>query len=161
MSLFFLTRALAMVRVFMASMMIVALTPANTPTRWRIAEAISWATWDPEEQDILTMIAARESQFDEAVSDCKVMGKAGDRTAWQIVPRSFAESLALCVSYTQDAMIAIDRVRESLRACRHLPRRERLAVYARGRCDSEEGKKLSRARWPSPPAFPLALAKEM
>jgi len=53
----------------------------------------------------------------------------------------------LCVSLAGDARIALERIRESLRACAHMPARDRLAVYARGRCSSAEGQRLSRMRW--------------
>jgi len=130
-----------------------ALLPADDQAglrhRWRLASAIVSATWDQTEQDVLATIARHESLYDQGVADCVTYGAAGDRGAWQVVPRSFAETLALCVSYEADAAIALDRVHESVRACRHLPPAERLAVYARGRCDSAEGRSLSRQRWPS------------
>ena len=42
---------------------------------------------------------------------------------------------------------AIADVRYSLRRCHALPLEERLAFYARGRCDSERGRELSRHRF--------------
>lgn len=42
--------------------------------------------------------------------------------------------------------VVLRMARESFRACRALPVEERLALYARGSCDSVEGQKLSRTR---------------
>ncbi len=145
-----LAHALAALRVLLFTF---ALLPADdmttARTRWRLASAIVSATIDRTEQDLLASIARHESLFERAVVDCETFGVAGDRGAWQVVPLSLAEGLALCVSYEQDARIALDRARQSVRACRHLPPPERLAVYARGRCDSVEGRRLSRVRWPT------------
>ncbi len=143
-----LAHSLASLRVvvFMASM----LPSEDDETRWQIARAIVGASWDVREQNLLATIARHESRFERAVANCEIMGVAGDRSAWQVVPLSLAEGLALCVSYEQDARIALDRARQSIHACRAYPPAERLAVYARGRCDSVEGRRLSRMRWPAP-----------
>ena len=74
-------------------------------------------------------------------------GAAGEVTAWQILPRSRAERDRLCRSTAEDAIVAIERIRESRAACARLPTAERLALYARGSCASVEGRRLSRARW--------------
>lgn len=42
--------------------------------------------------------------------------------------------------------VVLRMARESFRACSSLPVSERLALYARGSCDSEEGRRLSRTR---------------
>lgn len=42
--------------------------------------------------------------------------------------------------------VVLHRARESFAACRDLPVNERLALYARGSCDSEDGRRLSRTR---------------
>lgn len=120
---------------------------ADLALRRDLAAAIVTVTRDPNEQDLLASIAWHESHFDREVVTCRRVGAAGDRTAWQIVTRNLAELLLLCRSLEDDAAIALERVRESLRACRELPPPERLAVYARGRCSSEEGRRLSRVRW--------------
>ena len=44
------------------------------------------------------------------------------------------------------AHVTIETLRQSMLACRSLPMNQRLAAYAVGRCDSEEGKRLSEVR---------------
>jgi hypothetical protein len=94
-------------------------------------------------------LARFESNYREDVGRCAVIGKARDKSAWQIVPRSAAEDKRLCQSLEEDARFHVERVRESRSACRHLPKEEQLALYARGNCTSEEGKRLSRTRFPT------------
>ncbi len=117
--------------------------------RFQIARAIESVTADPLERAILSTIAARESLYERDVVRCERMGKAGDRTAWQIVPRSRADAARLCVSLEGDAAVALERIRESRGACRRSPLNEQLGIYTRGRCDSDHGRALSRQRWPS------------
>lgn len=130
----------------------VAGTGAAWEAQWRyrleLAGAIAAATNDPGRQLLLVRIARFESNYREDVGRCRLNGKAGDRSAFQVVPRNDGERARLCVSLVEDARLALERVEESLAACRHLPAPERLAVYARGRCDSEQGRALSRHRWP-------------
>ncbi len=52
----------------------------------------------------------------------------------------------LVADRTRCLRVVLRMARESFRACRALPVEERLAVYARGSCDSVEGQKLSRTR---------------
>lgn len=128
--------------------------------RLQLAHAIADVTKDPRRMLLLARIARFESAFSEDVGRCVVNGKAGDRSAFQIVPRNDTERSRLCRSLRDDAAFALERVNESLSACRSLPERERLAVYARGSCASEKGKLLSRHRWPSSAAvtsFAIAL----
>lgn len=115
--------------------------------RWRIAEGIVAATDDEHEQNLLASIARWESFYRADVGECRRRGPQGELGAWQILPRSPAELSRLCVSYEGDARMALERIRESVAACSRLPEPERLAVYARGRCDSREGQRLSRTRW--------------
>jgi len=44
------------------------------------------------------------------------------------------------------AIATINKIRSSLGICRYLPRADRLALYARGRCISHSGQKISRTR---------------
>lgn len=117
--------------------------------RVELAQACEEATEDRSERYICVQIARYESNFREDVGRCRVIGKSNDRTAWQIVPRNAAESERLCVSLVNDARFALERVRESRAACKHLPKTDQLAIYTRGACNSEEGRALSRHRFPS------------
>lgn len=38
-------------------------------------------------------------------------------------------------------------IRESFKACANLPADERLALYARGNCEGDEGRTISRSRF--------------
>ena len=117
--------------------------------RLELVNACAGATEDRTERYICVKVARFESDYREDAGRCEVRGKAGDRTAWQIVPRSPGEAGRLCQSLAEDARMHLERVRESRAACRHLPKAEQLALYARGNCTSEEGKKLSRHRFPT------------
>lgn len=117
--------------------------------RVELATAIVETTSSTWERYQLAKIARYESNLRRDVADCHVTGPQGELGAWQILPRSRAERGALCLSYAGDAAIALERIRESVTACGRRPEPERLALYARGRCDSVEGQRLSRTRWVS------------
>jgi hypothetical protein len=112
-----------------------------------LAAAIVAVTDDEHEQNLLASVARWESFYRRDVAECRKKGGAGEVTAFQILARGDAERARLCVSLEGDARVALGRIRESLAACRELPENERLAVYARGRCASVEGRRLSRVRW--------------
>ena len=122
---------------------------AQLAYRVGLVDACVAATEDRTERYICVKVPRFESNYREDVGRCKVIGKANDKSAWQIVPRSAAEDKRLCQSLEEDARFHIERVRESRAACRHLPKEEQLALYARGNCTSEEGKRLSRTRFPT------------
>jgi hypothetical protein len=115
--------------------------------RTELAAAVVAVTDDAQEQALLTSIARWESNYRRDVGECRRKGPQGELGPWQILARSDAERGLLCVSLEADARVALSRVRESLKACAALPAPERLAVYARGRCTSVEGRRLSRVRW--------------
>ena len=115
--------------------------------RLDLAAAIVSVTDDEHEQNLLASIARWESFYRRDVAECRKKGAAGEVTVWQILARSDAERALLCVSLVSDARVALARVRESLAACAALPAPERLSAYARGRCSSVEGRRLSRVRW--------------
>ena len=117
--------------------------------RLELINACALATEDRSERYLCVQIPSLESRYREDVGRCRVVGKAGDKSAWQIVPRSAAEDARLCVTLVDDARFALERVRESRAACRHLPKQEQLALYTRGDCASEEGRRLSRHRFPN------------
>lgn len=117
--------------------------------RLELVTACAEATDNRTERYICAKVPRFESSYREDIGRCEVIGKAGDKTAWQIVPRSTAENARLCQSRVEDARFHLERVRESRAACRHLPKEEQLAMYARGDCASEEGRKLSRHRFPT------------
>lgn len=112
-----------------------------------LATAVRAVTSDAHEQRQLLRIARFESTYRRDVADCTVAGKEGELSAWQILPTPAVGRAEICASTAAAAGIALRMVRESIRACSHLPPPERLAMYARGRCDSAEGRRLSRARW--------------
>ena len=122
---------------------------AELAYRIALVNACVAATEDRTERYICTKVPRFESNYREDVGRCKVIGKANDKSAWQIVPRSGAEDKRLCQTLEEDARFHVERVRESRSACRHLPKEEQLALYARGNCTSEEGKRLSRTRFPT------------
>lgn len=126
-----------------------AVYDAELAYRVALVEACVAATSDRTERYICVKLPRFESNYREDVGRCDVIGKANDKSAWQIVPRSKAEDARLCKTLEEDARFHVERVRESRAACRHLPKEEQLALYARGNCSSEEGKRLSRHRFPT------------
>ncbi len=120
---------------------------AELSYRLELVDACVAATDNATERYLCAKIPRYESLYREDVGRCKVKGAAGEVSAWQILPRGKADDERLCKSLTEDAKLAIERIRESRAACAHLPVEEQLAVYTRGSCASEEGRKLSRTRW--------------
>lgn len=121
--------------------------------RFQLAVAIVSVTSDQHEQNVLMSIARWETNYIERLASPRCECKRNEcdngraKGSWQIIPYNKEESTRLCVSLEDDARIALARIRESESACRHLPANERLAVYTRGNCTSEIGRKLSRIRW--------------
>ena len=122
---------------------------ADLAYRAELVQACVAATEDRSERYLCAKIPRFESSYRIDVGRCEVKGAAGELTAWQIIPRNAAERARLCHSLEEDAAVALERIRESRAACRHLPKEEQLALYARGDCGSVEGRKLSRHRFPS------------
>lgn len=116
--------------------------------RMELAEACASVTSDRVERYLCMKIPRFESNYRIDVGRCEVKGAAGEVTAWQILPRSRTERDRLCRSLRGDAEVAVERIRESRRACWQLPKAEQLALYTRGDCGSVEGRRLSRHRWP-------------
>lgn len=125
--------------------------PDDLAHRSELVDAAIAVTDVLQEQLLLVAIPRWEASYRRDVADCRLRGPQGEVGPWQVLPRNDAERLALCVSLEGDARIALARIRESLSACRSLPPAERLALYARGRCSSSEGRRLSRVRWVSAP----------
>ncbi len=128
-----------------------AQSDADLAFRYKFATAVVAVTDDEHEQNLLTSIARYESNYIERISRCECHGKECDsgraKGAWQVIPYATEDKTQYCVSLEDDARLALGRIRESEAACAYLPSNERLAAYARGRCDSKEGKRLSRIRW--------------
>jgi len=130
-------------------------TNTNEDIQYRndLANAIVSVTNNEHEQQLLMSTVRYESSFFVRLGspqcECRRNECDGGRARgpWQIIPRSKIEKESLCVSLEQDAKLALSRVRESLRACWRSPPNERLALYLRGNCSNEDGKRLSRIRW--------------
>lgn len=99
----------------------------------------------PQEARTLMKIARIESgNWRVDVADCRVLGRIGERGIYQVIARTAEERAALCRPDTA-APVALDRVRESVRACKHLPPPDRLRAYVSGSCS--RGGLESRRRW--------------
>jgi hypothetical protein len=125
-----------------------ATTDADLAYRVELAEACAAATTDRTERYLCAKIPRFESLYRIDVGRCEKKGAAGELSAWQILPRGEKDISRLCKSLAEDAKVAIERIRESRAACHHLPTEEQLAIFTRGSCDSVEGRRLSRTRWP-------------
>jgi hypothetical protein len=125
---------------------------ADVKDRLALAEAIHAATPDADEQSLLVAVALRESSFQPGARGDLREGKATSFCAFQLHLPGGAKTREgwtgeeVAADLTKCTTAALRKVRESQRICGALPREERLAVYAAGRCDSEAGKRLSRDR---------------
>jgi len=109
----------------------------------RDVDALAWAVASVaesrEEAALITAIAYRESSLDNSA-----IGDHGRSVcALQILngSRSLLLDVGACVR--RGTLM----LRESRRACASLPPSERMAVFARGKCSSVEGRRLSRDRF--------------
>lgn len=123
------------------------LLPGEDAFRVELARVIVAATSDDRERLILTRVARYESNLRRDVAECRVLGPQGEVGPWQALARSPREREQVCGSLEGAARVALQRIRESEVACRASSPLDRGALYTRGRCDSAEGKRLSRHRW--------------
>lgn len=118
--------------------------------RARLVDAVASVTDDENEQKQLLSLARYETGYHERLAaprcECRKNECDSGRAmgTWQIIPRSKLEKESLCQTLEGDARLALARVHETRRACRNLPESERLAIWYRGSCNSEEGKRMSK-----------------
>lgn len=115
--------------------------PRNAPYDQEAAQAMSSAiveaTQLPWEMETLARIARWESSLRKEVVNCVVLGKLGERGAFQVIPRSHSEGVDLCsTDLAKQARVALGRVRESKLICERQGLRgaDVLGVYTHGRC---------------------------
>ena len=99
--------------------------------------AIVAVTSEPWEVETLARIARWESGLRRNIVDCVVLGKLGERGAFQVMARNHSEQLDLCSSdLSKQARIARDRIRESKKVCESQGIRgsDVLGIYTHGRC---------------------------
>jgi len=133
----------------------VARRPVDTDDfayRVELVNAIEDVADDGHEARLLLSLAQHESNFVRGVGECtdprRLKTGAGALGAFQIIPRANGgdERRRACI-VTFAALLARDRVRESLTACARNEKEHRLAGYTGGKCDGEEAQRLSRIRW--------------
>ena len=135
----------ALILVLLSHRLMPIANEGDLAIRYHVATAVLDVTSDKQEQALLIVIAAEESAFRPDVLSCETRGDNGRaRGAWQIHPRSAPEYRAAC-TLDGGAFLALERVRESLRVCRHMPADKRLGIYNSGRCD--RGLRISARRW--------------
>lgn len=127
-------------------------------TRWDLAYGIAKATPWKDEQALLVTIARWETVFEPRWVYCLGVSTVGASGPFQVIPRSKEEKILLCNDMKLSARLALQRVDESRRICRHLPKKERLAQYTTGKCDAL-GRKMSKMRWSSNGQLVAALTK--
>lgn len=115
--------------------------------RAELAAAIAVVTEDAQERRQLMRIARFESNYRSDVIFCDKLGPENEVTAFQILVRRGEDAAWMCSDLVAGAVVALERLRESVAACRHLPAPDRLALYARGSCSSKQGVRLSRVRY--------------
>jgi hypothetical protein len=83
-----------------------------------ILTAVAAVTTDDWEADTLTRIAWWESGYRKEYINCTIIGKAGDRGAFQVIPRSHSEAIDACsTDFEIQAKLALSRIRESRKMC--------------------------------------------
>src|SRR4051794_25089212 len=87
--------------------------------RAELADAIATVAVGQEARQ-LVRIARFESDFREDVARCDKLGPENEVTAWQILPRRGEDAREMCSSLVAGAVVALERLRESVAACRHL-----------------------------------------
>lgn len=122
-------------------------TAAELAYRFELVAAVISVTDDAQEQRQLLKIARFESSFREDVGRCRKLGPEGEEGPFQNLARRPSEHREVCASLEGAAHVALERVHESIAACHSLPPEDRLAVYTRGRCSSDLGRRMSRARY--------------
>lgn len=91
---------------------------------------------------LLASIAASESFLRADVDACKEKGDGGkSATIFQLQ----GSHKTICSSREEAVRVALERVRQSLATCKHLPEGERLALYTSGSC--ARGHAAARYRW--------------
>lgn len=115
----------------------------------RVALASAISTTDATEHEalLLARIALFESRYVPRVVNCARGTTRSGRGAFGVIARGPTEYPGACGFTVAAAELALERLRESLHACRHQPARDRLAAYAAGKCNSKKGRALSRVRW--------------
>lgn len=113
--------------------------------RYEVASAIEAVTRDEGERRLLMRIARFEGAYDPRVTRCERKGDNGRAvTQWQLHVFGSTREL-VCRDMVEAARHALWMARASIAECKHLPRRERLAVFASGSC--ARGHAASRLRW--------------
>lgn len=86
-------------------------------------------------------------QYRESTLDNDAIGDNGHSFCAGQIHDSSGGSLSLVIDPHACVSRMGEMIRISFRACRDLPATSRLALYARGRCDSKEGQRISRDRF--------------
>lgn len=114
----------------------------------RVAEAVSSVTSDFSDAETMLKIARYEGGFSQEVANCKTVSSHGAVGAWQIIPTTRSERVAVCEDIVYAAANALMKVQGSREAC-HWNHKQRgaweLDVYVSGKCD--KGRSYSIARW--------------
>jgi hypothetical protein len=113
-----------------------------------ILTAIVAVTTEDWEAETLARIGWWESGYRKEHIDCTVIGKAGDRGVFQVIPRNHSEALDACSSnFEIQAKLALSRIRESRKMCEAKGYRgsDILGGYTVGHC--VRGEPLARLRY--------------
>ncbi len=121
-----------------------------------IADDIAAVSQTRTDVAVLVAVAAHESAMaaDVDAGACyrsplpAWVGRCDGGRAWTIFQMQSGRREEIATwkgSRREAAREALRRIRMSIGACRHLPREERLAMYASGGCSGEAGKKAARA----------------
>jgi hypothetical protein len=114
-----------------------------------VVTAIASITTDPSEAETLLKISRWESGgFRRDIATCKVKGDHGQALGlWQVHPRNKDETKAMCASIREQAVVALNRIHESVAWCgsKNLKGSDLLTGYTRGTCNKND--KFARLRW--------------
>ena len=104
-----------------------------------LIRSIDTVTQEDWEAETLLRIAYWESRFKKEVVNCTIVGKSGDRGAFQIIPISYSQQLDACSSnYEIQSKLALSRIRESRKVCESKGFRgsDVIGLYTTGKCKS-------------------------
>jgi hypothetical protein len=112
-------------------------------------EAPLYAGTDGTAETAITLAVWAVAESGKLAADVDACERGGDRSSswslWQLREPWTPKDVS-CGSRLNAARRALDVMASSRRACREAPQDERFAVYARGTCDSEQGRAISRRR---------------
>jgi len=124
--------------------------PYDHQTMRNVVMGVVDATTDTQFVETLIKISRWESGgFRKDVVNCKILGKLGERGAFQVYPLNEQEKIDLCSSdISKQATIALKHINSSINICKQygLKSSNLLTIYTHGTCHAAKDN-VAAARW--------------